>query len=365
MTLAPRARTLALLVIATEAVAAAITSGCGGSYRAEDTATGADASADGMTTDGTTSDAAAEANACAADLLTDAKNCGRCGHDCLGGDCESGKCNALHLAETGGRLSRVVRSGSYIFTSSLLRTTTETGGLWRVPVSGGAQETYVTFRHVEGFAVLGDLLYFVVDEPPVDGVDNYGGFYSCPLVGPAPCVPTLIAVADSPREVTVDQGRVFYNDKATPDDLMSFAPPGPPAVFRSSPSATVGLANNLYVDGPAAFITLAGYSGLQQFARLWEVRPDGSAVDTYAYTAPNATRWSTLRDAGVAVLHRLRFQGRPPAASCAVSRARAAGSATSVGPRTCGRSACMPMRAARTGRIKAGAPRWRTRTAAS
>src|SRR5262245_57850836 len=33
-----------------------------------------------------------------ADLATDAKNCGRCKHDCLGGACKLGKCQPVQIA---------------------------------------------------------------------------------------------------------------------------------------------------------------------------------------------------------------------------------------------------------------------------
>ena len=267
----------------------AITSGCGGSYTAESTTPVTDASSDGTTADGTTTDAAAEANACGADLRIDPKNCGRCGHDCLGGACSSGKCDALHLGETGGRLSRVMRSGAYVLTSSVLRQSTETGGLWRVPVSGGVTELYVPLVHAEGFAVLGDLLYFAVDELPVDGADNHGGLYSCPLVGPAPCTPTLIASADRPVDVTADQGRVFYTDRANGDALMVYTAPGPPTVFRAAGAAPFSVATNVHVEGAAAFLTAVGYVGLKQAARLWEVLPDGGAIELYSYTSPSAS----------------------------------------------------------------------------
>lgn len=38
-------------------------------------------------------------DACVADAASDPKNCGRCGHDCLGGLCVSGKCAAVPLVD--------------------------------------------------------------------------------------------------------------------------------------------------------------------------------------------------------------------------------------------------------------------------
>jgi hypothetical protein len=41
---------------------------------------------------------AADGGVCVADILTDPLNCGRCGHDCLGGQCVSGRCQPTTLA---------------------------------------------------------------------------------------------------------------------------------------------------------------------------------------------------------------------------------------------------------------------------
>lgn len=39
------------------------------------------------------------ADGCTAEIAADPKNCGRCGHDCLGGKCVAGKCQPLVLAQ--------------------------------------------------------------------------------------------------------------------------------------------------------------------------------------------------------------------------------------------------------------------------
>jgi len=39
-------------------------------------------------------------NTCGADLQSDAKNCGKCGHDCLGGTCSSGACQPVLVASS-------------------------------------------------------------------------------------------------------------------------------------------------------------------------------------------------------------------------------------------------------------------------
>src|SRR5262249_18558478 len=40
-----------------------------------------------------------DGGSCGADFLNDTANCGYCGHDCQGGECHSGKCQALTVAD--------------------------------------------------------------------------------------------------------------------------------------------------------------------------------------------------------------------------------------------------------------------------
>jgi hypothetical protein len=64
---------------------------------------GDDAHADVISSDAK-ADVIADAKAdgdggCAADLMTSAQNCGRCGHDCVGGSCDAGTCEAVTFAK--------------------------------------------------------------------------------------------------------------------------------------------------------------------------------------------------------------------------------------------------------------------------
>jgi hypothetical protein len=80
---------------------------------------------DGGTTSG-------DGAACSAVLATDAKNCGACGHDCFGGACNGGKCEAVKLATiAAGGASAVRLVGTNLV---VLRD----GGIDRVPRAGGS-----------------------------------------------------------------------------------------------------------------------------------------------------------------------------------------------------------------------------------
>jgi hypothetical protein len=239
---------------------------------------------DGSTADGPRGDGGADGGDCKADLQTDKKHCGRCGHDCFGGACKAGKCEGIELASiTDAPLYEIAVSAQHVFVSPRILLTTQTGGIWRVPKNGGAPEAYVTIRYAEAMAILGDKLYFGVDDDPSPGAT--GGLYSCPLVGPAPCAPTLIAAATNVRGVTVEKGKVFYGDDVAGKGLMVYAPPAAPTVFR----AGFGFSADYFVDGTAVFYT-ATITNNPRRAKLLEIFPDaGDVNETYFYENPNAS----------------------------------------------------------------------------
>lgn len=55
--------------------------------------------------------------ACSSDLQTDAKNCGRCGHDCVGGACKGGACEPVELASIGRPVAVAVDDANLYVTS--------------------------------------------------------------------------------------------------------------------------------------------------------------------------------------------------------------------------------------------------------
>ena len=153
------------------------------------------------------------------DVTLDGANSGRWCHDCLGGACRDGKCQAVEVATVGSAppLSRVVASADHLFVFSATNVPGSARDIWRIAKAGGPAEPYVAMKRLATMAVLGDTLYFVVTDLPNDGTPSttvYGGLYSCPLVGPPPCTPTLVVPARNPTTVIVDRGRVFYTYEA-------------------------------------------------------------------------------------------------------------------------------------------------------
>jgi hypothetical protein len=228
---------------------------------------------------GGSSDGGTEGALCMADLAADKLNCGRCGHSCLGGECKSGVCQAFEVSSVAkAPLTHVAVSDQHVFVSTRIRSFDEEGGVWRIPKGGGTAELYSPIRYSEGIAVLGDKLYFVVDDDPNDGAAKTGGFYSCPLVGPAPCAPSLIAASSLPSPVVVDNGRVLYGDGTAGKGIMAYTPPAAPVVFRAGFNPT-----SMFVSGEVAFFAATFTSPQTPAARLFEIAPDGGFAEKYAY----------------------------------------------------------------------------------
>ena len=119
---------------------------------------GGDASGDGPTT-------------CVADLQTDKANCGRCGHDCLGGACTKGKCEAVTLTVATEPLGITVVGDTVFFTEYF------DDAVWKVKTdgTGAAAHTNGVLGHAWGITDDGANLYVAARGP------SDGGVYKCPI----------------------------------------------------------------------------------------------------------------------------------------------------------------------------------------
>lgn len=71
---------------------------------------------------------------------TDPKNCGRCGRDCLGAECEAGQCKPVTLASVSESISWAVLGPNHVYYLASTGTSTGTSStLMRVRYSAGAQ----------------------------------------------------------------------------------------------------------------------------------------------------------------------------------------------------------------------------------
>jgi hypothetical protein len=208
--------------------------------------------------------------------MTDPMHCGRCGHSCLGGTCTAGVCQAFELGSvTDAPLAYVATSDQHVFASTRITLTSQVGGVWRIAKAGGKPELYSPLRYSRGIAVVGDKLYFVVDDYAADT----GGLYSCPVLGAAPCAPTKIAPAESPSPIAVDNGHVLYGDDRPGKGLMLYAPPAAPTSFRDG----YGFSTSFFVDGQASYYGTTLYAPLPTRAKVFEILADGGVDEKYAY----------------------------------------------------------------------------------
>jgi hypothetical protein len=87
---------------------------------------------------------------------TDAKNCGRCGHDCFGGVCSAGKCGKVELSAP-ARVDEIVLDGNDLYMAS----TSPSGGVHKVPLSvGGTSGLVAPCSYCQGLAVDATSVFF-------------------------------------------------------------------------------------------------------------------------------------------------------------------------------------------------------------
>ena len=166
---------------------------------APDGAFGSDSSADGSP-----EGAAQDGSRCAADLMNDPKNCGRCGHDCLAPLCAAGACEPVLLAERLARPSAMVLGPSDVYV-----TTSRDGRVWSVSKSGGAQTDLAAAEpNAHGVALSGTTLFWANQDLTFDDAGSKGGVWRCEL--PACTTKRLVVAAPFAQEPVVGGGTVYF-----------------------------------------------------------------------------------------------------------------------------------------------------------
>ena len=95
------------------------------------------------------------ADGCEVNLKTDARNCGRCGHDCGGGTCSNGYCTAWLLAQETSTPKRIAQYGNTVYW-------TLTNAIRRVPKSGGTVSSVQTgLKYAWDLAVDASAIYWI------------------------------------------------------------------------------------------------------------------------------------------------------------------------------------------------------------
>lgn len=252
----------------------------GASSSSGNTSSSGTASSSGGTGDGGT-DAPVTCNA---DFQTDKQHCGRCGHSCGGGECTAGKCQALQLSAVNmAPFNFIAAYGDHVYVSTLINFTTEAGGLWRISKNGGAAELYANLRYAGDMRVLGDKLFFVVEDDPGDGGDGQtGGLYFCLLSGPSPCQPSRVVGADNPAGIAVDGTRVVFTDRSVGQRAFDTA-------NSQMTKVSDATGRHLFVDGTAIYYNFTYQpSGSTQYAETYEVLPDASLEQRHEYASTEA-----------------------------------------------------------------------------
>jgi len=178
----------------------------------------------------------------APDPLTDPKNCGRVGHDCIGGGCMAGVCQPWTLA-TGELLPWGITVDA---TNVYWTTDGAPGAVYSCPLAGcGATPTLLASVPTAATRITVDAAHVYFSE------FDAGNVVACPLAGcgansPAP----LSSGENQPMGVAVAAGNVYWADSGGTLVRMTAVPGGGAvstlAVNQSGPRTLVADATNLY-----------------------------------------------------------------------------------------------------------------------
>jgi hypothetical protein len=138
-------------------------------------------------------------NAACVDLQTDGANCGVCGHDCLGGECTAGQCQAVTLLSGLDWPTRIAVDATNIYWTS-----SEAGTVTKMPIAGGSQTVLATGQKgATGIAVDASSVYWAtylnnaLTKMPQTG-GPFGNLYSA------------VDPQDGPFAVAVDASNVYW-----------------------------------------------------------------------------------------------------------------------------------------------------------
>lgn len=166
---------------------------------------GTDSSLEGSATDAPLAETGGEGGTCNTDLQIDKANCGRCGHDCLGGDCKAGLCQVIALAGSLAAPGALALDEANVYISTI-----NGGTVLRIAKTGGKVDTLVTgWSSLVGVAVSGTTLFWSADDTLGDAGDgNFGGVWKCTL--PACTDKKLVSLVGRTRHLDVKNGYLYY-----------------------------------------------------------------------------------------------------------------------------------------------------------
>ncbi|MDB4996770.1 MAG: uncharacterized protein JWM74_4202 [Myxococcaceae bacterium] len=222
---------------------------------------------------GTIVDAPFENRECDARPNDDPKNCGSCGHDCLGGDCRTGKCLPVVMTEDAGAAlsQRMAMSdeGIYIIGG---------GTLHRVGLDGGGASTLYT---PAASSVLSDLAASPTKIVFAQSFGSAPSIRSCPL-GACPDAAVESTSIVNPHALSLVGERPFWGDLSSM--YASTSDPLAPEVFQAEDiTATVGSPTRIYW-------------GRTNDSTLRSALPDGGDVATLALDSGSIVQFAVRPD---------------------------------------------------------------------
>jgi hypothetical protein len=189
---------------------------------------------------------------CSTDVYTDPRNCGSCGHDCLGGACTSGRCEPVVLASGQQRPTGIALAGGRLFWTDAL------AGAVRVCDPDRCTTTTVDF--ITGQARPNRIV--------TDGADvfwtNYatvaggGGVAACPNAGCPGGSRVFFAPETYPEGLELDATNVYYTTDGAGNLRLRTCPRagcGAGPIDLAAQGAT-GWTGNLAVDATRVFWTV-------------------------------------------------------------------------------------------------------------
>ena len=203
-------------------------------------------------------DAGTDAVPTCTNTVTDDKNCGVCGHDCLGGACAASKCAPAKVISGQGRPWALRVDATNIYWSDI---SGAKGTIYKIP------KLAVLGAPVKIGETLDPLVYDLV----IDGTHAYfssgssgnGGFVErVPLDGGTQ---EVISAAADPRGLSMDATRVYWSNTNAPTDVLAATKAADAgsvtmAPAETSPAATLADATRLFwlATGTVRRCTLPG-----------------------------------------------------------------------------------------------------------
>ena len=204
---------------------------------------------DSAMADRTVADAGTDTAPTCTNTVTDDKNCGVCGHDCLGGACAGSKCQPAKVITGQGQPWAIRVDGSSIYWSDIFGSKGTIYKIAKLAVLGAPIKLAETAD---------PLVYDLV----IDGTDVYfssgssgnGGFVErVPLSGGTK---EVVSPGADPRGLSIDATRVYWSNGNAPTDVLAAAKVADAGSVTLAPAETSPAAT--FADGTRLFWMTSG-----------------------------------------------------------------------------------------------------------